>query len=263
MSKLTPRAANVIRAKALARAPASKPVKESLVKSWSFSRYTLYRQCPHKFKLSVVDRQKEPQNAAMKRGDDIHQAAENYIKARIARIPDELKKIASELKMLRALFKRKTSRMIVEDSWAFTREWTETFTKDWINCWLRIKLDCGHWLTETSLVVTDWKSGKFREESCSEYLEQLELYALGAFLMYPFLEEVRPRLVYTDLGIEYPPAEEPIVYTRADLPRLKKEWEKRVKPMFTDKRFAPRPGWYCRYCFFSSSNLAKTGLCKF
>lgn len=264
---ISPRARAMIKAKTLAAAPVTKAKRPAPYKPqitfWSFSRYSLYRQCPRKAKLVFIDKHKEPSNEAMARGNDIHKMAEDFIKGTIIKLPAELKKFAAEFKKLRTLYKRKTSRMMVEDTWAFTRGWTETVWNDWVGCWVRIKLDCGHWESEDVLVITDWKTGKYKEDSHAEYLEQLELYALGALLMFPHLETVKPRLVYTDLGIVYPPAEEQLEYTRADLPRLKKEWEKRVKPMLTDTKFAPRPSYLCRYCIFSASHPSKTGLCKF
>ena len=54
------------------------PIKQ--VTSWSFSRYSTYKQCPLKLKLSAIDRIREPGNEAMARGDAIHKLAEKYIK---------------------------------------------------------------------------------------------------------------------------------------------------------------------------------------
>jgi hypothetical protein len=83
---------------------------------------------------------------------------------------------------------------------------------------------------------------------------------VGALLLYPHLERVRPRLAYLDLGVEYPAeGDEAIEFTREQLPALLKTWEKRVKPMFTDKRFAPRPNNNCRWCYFRASNAAAGG----
>lgn len=147
--------------------------------------------------------------------------------------------------------------MVVEDQWAFTNTWGETAWNDWVKCWVRIKVDCAHHLDEETLRVRDWKTGKFREEMNEEYLEQLELYALTALLLHPHIQKVETELVYLDEGKIF---KAPKVYTRADIPALKKLWEKRVTPMLKDKRFAPRPNNKCRWCHFSKS---KGGPCKF
>jgi CRISPR/Cas system-associated exonuclease Cas4 (RecB family) len=110
------------------------------------------------------------------------------------------------------------------------------------------------------MVVTDWKTGKFRAEINDDYIEQLELYALAALRLHPHLKEVRPRLVYIDVGLIFPAVDNPIVFTQADVPKLKKLWEKRTKPMMSDTTFAPRPNDKCKWCHFRKSS---GGPCKF
>lgn len=238
--------------------PTKIPLKP--VTSWSFSRYHDYKSCPAKFKFKHLLKLPEPQNEAMARGDAIHKLAEKYIKGEGRTLPPELKLLGDEFKMLRALYKKKLSGMVVEDNWSFTNEWHQTRWDDWVKCWVRIKLDCAHVLVDDVMVVTDWKSGKFRPDQNEAYLEQLELYALSALLLHPRIQQVKPRLGYIDQGLFYPENPEELVFTRADISRLKKLWEKRVKPMFVDKTFAPRPNNNCRWCHFRKSN---GGPCKF
>lgn len=238
------------------------PIKQ--ITSWSFSRYNTYKQCPLKLKLSAIDRIREPGNPAMARGDAIHKLAEAYIKGEGRALPPELKLFADEFKKLRAQYKKKINGMVVEDNWSFTKDWDETQWDDWINCWLRIKLDCAHHEDDETLVITDWKTGKFRPEMNEEYVEQLELYALAALLLHEHIQQVKPRLVYLDLGLTYPTADQPLVFTRADIPKLKQLWAKRTKAMLNDKQFAPRPNDKCRWCFYRASNKAAGGgQCKY
>lgn len=230
--------------------------------SWSFSRYSDYQRCPLAFKLKHLEKLSEPPNAAMARGVQIHELAEAYLKGRLARLPKELAAFKGEFQALRKQRKLALGGVTVEDTWAFTQSWERTRWDDWVGCWVRIKLDCAHVIGGASgdvLVVTDWKTGKFNESKNVEYLEQLELYALAALLLHPHLREVRPRLCYTDAGITYPPTAAPLVYTQADAPRLKKLWEKRVKPMFADKRYAPTPNWSCRFCFYGQAGVERGG----
>lgn len=237
------------------------PVKQ--ITSWSFSRYNTYKQCPLKLKLSAIDRIREPSNPAMARGDAIHKLAEAYIKGEGRTLPTELHLFKDEFKQLRAKYK-KTGGMVVEDNWSFTKDWHETQWDDWVNCWLRIKLDCAHHEDDETLVITDWKTGKFRPEMNAEYVEQLELYALAALLLHEHIQQVKPRLVYLDLGLTYPTADQPLVFTRADIPKLKELWAKRTKAMLNDKQFAPRPNDKCRWCFYRANNKAAGGgQCKY
>jgi len=246
---------------------ATKVIPISPVKSWSFSRFMDYEQCPLKFKLKHLEKVTEPPNDAMARGAAMHDNAAAYITGKAKTLDAAFKlHYAEDFKELRAIYKRsKATPMIVEDSWAFTRDWTETTWNDWVNCWLRVKLDCAHFTDDSTLRIRDWKSGKYRGEDSDknqEYLMQLELYALSALLLKPFLERVIPSLEYVDVGIQYPL--KPIVYTRADIPRLKKLWEKRVAPMFHDTLFAPRPNSLCKWCHYRASNAAKGGgQCKY
>lgn len=235
-------------------------MKSTKITSWSFSRYADYKNCPLKFKLKHVDKLNEPPNEAMARGAAIHTLAEEYIKGKGRTVPPELKLFEVELKALRKQFKKSINGMVVEDNWSFTKDWEETEWNNWVNCWVRIKLDCAHHAEADVMVVTDWKTGKFRPEQNDEYIEQLELYALAALMLHPHLKEVRPRLVYLDVGVSFPTADNPIVFTQADVPKLKKLWEKRTKPMMSDTTFAPRPNDKCKWCHFRKSN---GGPCKF
>ena len=236
-----------------------------ILTSWSFSRYSSYKKCPLSFKLSALDKINEPKNAAMQRGADIHELAEKYLRGEITRLPVELKAFSDEFKKIKALYKKKTSGTVVEDNWSFTKDWDRTEWNNWTKCWLRVKLDAAHFEEDGVMIISDWKTGKLRKENHAEYLEQLELYALSALLLNPHLIEVRPRLVYLDQGEIYPDPSEPIVYAQKDVAKLKKTWEKRVKPMFSDRIFAPRANSLCRFCFYGQSGKAKggPGLCKF
>jgi len=226
------------------------------ITSWSFSRYAVYRECPLKAKLKFIDKLEEPGNEAMARGNRIHKAAEQFIKGELKTLPPELNKVASILRYLKGRYKKITSGMVVEDTWAFTKTWTKTVWNDWAACWVRIKVDVAHRREgkEKVLIITDWKTGKFREEKNDEYVEQLELYALAALQLYPDLDYVEPQLCYTDQGMFWPKDGDPIRFTHQDLPVLQKLWEKRVKSMLNDTTFTPKPNNNCRYCHYRKSN---------
>lgn len=232
--------------------------------SWSYSRYNDWRSCPLKAKYKHIDKLKEPGSPAMDRGNKIHKDAEAFIKGLLAKLPAELMLFKDEFKALKALYKKKARPMIVEDNWAFTKDWTETRWDDWVGCWVRIKLDCAHYVADGVMVVTDWKSGKISSYKTMEYMEQLELYALAALLLYPHLEEVQVRIGWTDAGEMYP-KDAPARYFPTDAKRLLKEWNGRVKPMMADTKFVPKPNNDCRWCFFGEAGKAKggPGLCKF
>jgi len=238
------------------------------ITAWSFSRYSTYKQCPLKAKFQFIDKIKEPGNEAMQRGAKVHDDAEAFIKGKIKVMPQELKKFSKLFRRLKKRYQSPINGMVVEDTWAFTKDWDETTWNDWANCWVRIKLDCAEHEGDTTLIIRDWKTGKFRPEKNDEYIEQLELYALAALLLFEHIEVVRPCLEYLDQGFTYPEEdskdEEFLTFTRADIPKLQERWEGRVKPMLNDKAFAPRPNNLCNWCFFRKANAVNGGgQCKF
>jgi Protein of unknown function (DUF2800). len=243
---------------------AAKPVT-----SWSFSRYGDYKTCPLKFKLKHIDKIAEPKSDAMQKGIDAHNDAEAYVKGTLAKLPPVLSGLKDEFVAMRKMYKSKKFPMIVEDNWAFTAEWEETQWNDWVRCWVRIKLDAAHYVTADEMMVTDWKTGKPSEFKNAEYMEQLELYAVAALLMSARENvRVRVRLGFTEAGEIVVPRDkngDEITYTRADLPRLMKEWNKRVKPMMSATNFPPRANSTCRWCFYGQAGKAKggPGLCQF
>jgi len=218
--------------------------KPTQITSWSYSRYSLYEECPAKAKYKFIDKLPEPGNAAMERGNTIHKLAELYTKGEIKKLPPELKLFKEEFAEL------KKSKPIVEETWAFTSKWQKTTYNDWTGCAVRIKVDVACPDDET-LYVIDHKTGKPRDG----YDAQLSLYALGGMLMFPKAKIISTQLWYLDAGETV--AKE---YQADQLTSLMLDWDKRTRPMLSDTRFAPKPGNGCRWCPYSKS---KGGPCKF
>lgn len=222
------------------------PIKTTQqIKSWSYSRYALHTECPAKAKYKFLDKLPEPPAPAMERGNKIHKLAEDYTKGEIKKLPPELKLYKDQFEELRR------SKPMVEESWTFRQDWSETTWNDWNGAWCRIKVDASC-LDETELYVIDHKTGKPRDG----YEEQLSLYALGGMLKFPHIEMVHTQLWYLDHDIE-PVAKS---YSIKEFKDLKVGWEKRVKPMLSDTRFSPKPSHKCQWCPYSK---AKGGPCKF
>lgn len=253
--------------------------------AWSYSTYAAYKSCPFKVKLTKIDKLKEPSSPPLAGGSVKHKQVENFIKGLPAPefekttalvlaatgwpgdelytrhtlkqgvLPPELEAFAEDIKSLKARYKKKTLLTLVEEEWAFTKGWTKTgwFDKD---CWLRIKLDCAYEDEPGVLILRDWKSGKYREDQNLEYAEQVQLYAIGAMVQMPHINEVRAQLDYLDTGFTWMGP----TYKRSELEGLIKEWVKRVKPMMADAKFAPKPNRYCGFCHFRAKN---GGPCKF
>lgn len=225
------------------------------IKSWSFTRYNDWNRCPLYAKLKHLDKIPEPKSPAMLRGAQIAQASEDYLLKRTNRLAKELGTFREHYKFYRA-----QPSLVAEENWGFDANWNPVPWDDWTNCVLRVKVDIGYqWLDDNSFNVRDGKTGKYNDYKNEEYKLQLDLYAAASIARYPESKTVTAQLLYTDLGVMYPP-EDPIVYTAKEARAAQKQWDKRVKPMFADRTFAPRPGKYCTWCPFSK---AKGGHCKF
>lgn len=221
------------------------------ITAWSPSRYAEYNQCPRKTKYKVIDKMKEPQGAALARGEAIHAEAENYICGRTSKLHADLVKVKPLINKLRKGYTDNTVR--VELEMAFTEKWrlTEWFAKD---AWLRLKVDVVQ-IGKGKTTVTDWKTGKLQEGD--KYDDQLNLYALGA-LAAGFGAKVESQLAFTDHGkIITRPAGK---LALPDLKAAMETWEQRVRPMMRDTLFVPQPGMHCRWCAFSKN---KGGPCEY
>jgi RecB family exonuclease len=223
------------------------------ITAWSFSRLNDYRKCPRFAYFKHVQRLKEPGNEAMERGGAIGEMAERFAQAKGAKAracPPELATFEEEF---RALQRHK---VLSEQDWAFTSGWEPTgwFDRD---AWCRVKVDAFYMFKEAQEVcgkVIDYKTGKVREA----HEEQIDLYALAAMLKFPEVVRLFVELWYLDQGVMVPA--EPRVYTRADIPALKKSWEKATAPMLRDTRFPEKTSKACTWCHYRKSNA---GPCKY
>lgn len=239
--------------------------KPKQITSWSWSRLQKYRGCPYAAKLAFIDKIKEPGNDAMARGNDIHKETENFLKnprTRVLRTFDNALGKEFVKNVRKSISKLPESDYGIEDTWAFTKDWQKTTYDDWTGCVLRIKTDLWY-IVDRCLYVIDWKSGRYKEEDIKVYLEQLELYAFGGFMMLgDRIDEVMPCLYFLDHGINHP--SEMLYKKKEHLPMLKKKWTEAPKQMLSDKRFDPTPGDACKWCFYKQKNITKGGgQCKY
>jgi hypothetical protein len=229
--------------------------------AWSYSRLVDYEACPRKFFFKVIEKRPEPSNKWMERGQQVHTMAENTLLKPKSKIPQDLMRLKALITTLRKL------KAVPEAQYTFTHLFkgqTSWFGGD---AWARLKIDVETALSYKEALdiayeeisigkrgqlaalthgkwIVDWKTGQFKPEKS---VDQLEFYALGAFLIDPEAQFVLTSLAYTDVGR--------VVHSYWDDPkivvRLKAKWLKRVAPMQADKTFKPRVTVNCQYCFFS------------
>lgn len=222
--------------------------------AWSWSRWVAYDSfmggCPAKAKYKFLDKLESTRpSPAMDRGDAIHKEAEEYLKGIEKRMSPNIEKFSTEFKRLKKLGAK------VEEGWNFRKDWTTTVYNDWDNVWVRIKTDASLLLgkAKDEAEAIDHKTGRFEEE---KYVLQMELYAVGTFALFPDVQKVTTRLWFLDHG-----KETKATYERDQFPRLKKEWERRVKPLLADVSFRAKPSAEaCKWCDYKK---AQGGPCKF
>ena len=214
------------------------------VTAWSISRLNTYTQCPFKFKLTVLDKIREPSSPAMERGAAIHKEAEVYLKDGVVDIPESLALMAEEFTFI----KKHEAQSELEVT--FAKDWSITgwFEKD---AWCRIKIDAMV-LADGVLRVIDFKTGKYKPDDNDAYEDQLELYSLAALTLYPEYKLVSAELWFLDSGDIV--GTKHGAYIQTMLPALQTKWATKVTPMFMDTIFAERPNKFCNWCHFRKAN---------
>lgn len=231
--------------------------------AWSYSRWADYEKCPQLFKFKVIEKRPEPGNEYMARGQRIHDLAQVCLMKPKSKIPADLRRVAAEIKLLRKLKAEPEGMLTFTDQFKGKTSW---FGKD---AWARIKVDAKARVTYYEAIqeiapaeveqgqrgqlnkltpgtwVVDWKTGQFRPERSAD---QVELYALGAYMDDPVAEFVIVSLAFVDFGRT---VHAYFDLSKAQLERLKNKWLKKVLPMQQDIKFKAKPGIQCDWCFFS------------
>src|SRR5690606_37129742 len=226
------------------------------IKSWSYSRLSVFEQCALRAKLAYIDRIPEPERPlppgktehANDRGTRIDLAAELFVRGEAELIP-ELHAFRVELERLRELYKE--GRVSLEGEWGVDQNWLPT---SWRDAWGRIKLDAFVRLQPNHGVVIDYKTGKkFGNEI--KHAEQGQLYQLGAFLRYPELERNDVEFWYTDQNDITS-----VRYTRDQGLRFYESFDRRVRAMTEANHFPARPNMFsCKWCPYGPRG---TGHCE-
>lgn len=224
------------------------------IDAWSLSRLFDYEACPHRAYLSIIARAPKPEyddKHPMIRGRRIHTECEEYISGG-EEFPSSGQKLRDELDFCREKFAEGTC--TVEEKWGFTEEWEPC---DWMadTVWLRMATDAYVTMEEGEALIYDWKTGKsFGNEV--KYMQQAQLYAVGAFMRDPSLEVAEAIFGFLDEGRTIRHEFE----RGKKLNRLIAKFEERGKRMTSAVDFRPKPNVVnCKYCPFGTVN--GTGAC--
>jgi CRISPR/Cas system-associated exonuclease Cas4 (RecB family) len=226
---------------------------EERLPTWSFSALKTFEQCPYRSYLQKIKKIPEPQHPAAKRGTDIHNQAEDYVKGEI-KFPATLGKFTSSFKDLYELYA--DAKVELEGDWGFTKDWAITGWRD-PDVWARIKLDAIVRNDETSARVIDYKTGRKWGNEIT-HGQQALLYAIASFIRYPELEFIRTELWYLDHAST---AEQ--TYTRGQAMLFFPRWEERAHAMTNATEFPPKPSIAaCKWCSYRTSGDCDYGVEK-
>jgi hypothetical protein len=174
----------------------------------------------------------------MSRGTEIHQTCEDFVRGTRPDLHHEISAAwGAWIRDLKDLGARP------EEQWAFDCGW-HPVDYDSPQMWLRVKIDVHYPLGKDQLHVIDYKTGK----PYASNMEQIEVYALGAFAQFDDVQEVIGSLWYLD-------SDEPHdkTFTRSQAPKLARKWEQRAGRLLEEKDFAPRPNKFCNWCAYNES----------
>lgn len=227
------------------------------IKSWSFSRWDVTRRCPKRAELAFVHKIPEPAqpNSPATRGDAAHKSIELVTrgKAKVDTLHPAANPFRAEVIHLSKLMKRGNGE--AERMWCFDRDWLEVDEKDFNATWLRVKLDQLVWKSSTSAVLVDYKTGK-RDGNEVKHAEQMQLYAIAAFMRFPELEELWVELWYLDQDVLIKKH-----YRRDQALRYLPIWTERGIDVTERREFKANPStWNCSYCPFRVGYMGKSGV---
>jgi len=226
------------------------------ITAWSISRLLEYEACPHRAYLRHVVKSPQPELAAdhpMIRGRRIHTEVEEYINGKSEDFPSSGKKLKETLDRCKAEYV--WGNATVEEQWGFDRSWGPVGWFD-SNVWLRMATDCTVSHDPSESEIFDWKTGKsFGNEV--KYMQQMQLYACGAFMLNPELEYLDVTLGFLDDGKTRTKSFE----RGRKIVKLIQRFTDRGNHMIDCVDFRPKPSTMnCKYCPFGPTG---TGACAY
>ena len=162
------------------------------IRAWSYSLLKIFEDCRYRAYLQAVKKWPQPTSASLDRGTRLHALCETYVKEHTHQAAPDLVHIQTYLERARGLYP--TGVVRAEEEWAFDSFWNVT---DWrsADAWLRLKLDCLIYQSDSSVEITDYKTGR-RSGNELKHGEQLMLYTVAAFQHDPDLEFINVQNLY-------------------------------------------------------------------
>tara|TARA_R110000737_G_scaffold70790_2_gene99234 strand:+ start:2726 stop:3400 length:675 start_codon:yes stop_codon:yes gene_type:complete len=161
---------------------------------WSYSRLSVFEQCPKRYYYSSIEKIPTPQHPAATRGTDIHNEAELYIRGE-GPMTRGLALFEEGFEQLKEGYEEGT--VFVEEDWAFDIDWQPAnWNED--KTWCRYKIDA-YIKRPDRTVVIDFKTGRYAGNE-STHEQQCALYASATYNRDPDVEVIQAELWYLDHG---------------------------------------------------------------
>lgn len=231
-----------------------------VIKAWSMSRADKFEACPKQAYLAYVDKIPEPDRGPPPkgmtewhndRGSRVHDQAEAYVKGDRPDLIAECVSFQPEFAKLRSL--HAADKVITEQGWGFTKDWTPCAWDDYDNIWLRVIIDALAFRNPYEAVVIDYKTGK-RIGNEIKHGKQVQLYQLATFIKYPELEKITTELWYLDQNELYRQ-----VFTRNQGMRFFEAFNNKGLAITETNEFPANPGRACFFCPYKTGLIGKNG----
>ena len=218
----------------------------------SYSRVGLYEKCPASYEWQYVLGHKQAFNPgpAATRGLEIHQSIEDHFNSDTPLHEDIPDKVAVWI----LEHKNKACLSNPEFEFAFTKDW-ETCEFDATEAYIRGYMDNMFVYKDDEdvtfkVVIHEYKTGQIYDD----HVDQKQLYAMAALIIYPELDEVEVTGIYIDQKKQFSTR-----YSRLHLHSMQYTWQRRIDKMHLPL-YPARPGMHCRWC--PKSSKWKEGSCQ-
>ena len=208
---------------------------------YSYSKISLYKQCPKKFDFKYIQKLKEPirDKTPLLKGTCVHSMLESYPDNSDNSLVPEYSYIFDnflESKYKPLLDLDHTS----EEGIGINENMEPTKYKD--GKLFRGYIDYYAFIDTKAMIVCDYKTGKYKEPIFQDF-NQVMFYALYMFFKYPEVEKIKGMYLYVEHS-----KDNSIIFERKYLEEYKKELLSSVKSIEEDTEFVEKPQKLCDWC---------------
>lgn len=208
----------------------------------SYTSWSLFNQCPLKYKLQYIDGKREPPSKALLRGREVHDLLDGVLVNASAKGKEYPVEVA-------ALHERTAMRLDdIIDSDDYVNERRVELQRDWTvgpAKWMVAKVDVSYAPREDVCCIVDWKTGR---SPLAKYRLQGELYVAAAVAVWD-----RPYYSTCFLNVDTGETDG-TVFTRQAARDLQPVWKDRFHAVEAETEFEPKVNEYCKWCFNAKAN---------